>query len=576
LKKRSQKATKGPREILPYLGLSSIFLTISFWNIPMLLLTKNEGNGFDPWSAGTYFVVAGLLVFLALLPLVFWLLPTRFRFYLAAALAAYGLCLFAFDTFLPLDIGPIENGDETMKLNLMGSILEGLVWIGLTVGILKLKLKETSKMAWTLSAVFILTSIPNFFSGAPVKKTPVVTSDTESDRPKFNVYHILFDGYFGPWLEWSMKELDIPKSDFPGFVQYRNARSNYSETTSSFASFMSGSLFDPSKNIRDWQQRADEDNLISDLKNLGFKTRVVAIASRTGYGPAEEVQISRPMGFVLLADFWLMRVVPVAFRSVVFHKGAGPLSRVVASANHQGAFGDLRSHNSYLQLHGFLDHEFSLGPAQGQYFHIYVHFPHPPYQLSRNGKFVGKSSYSEQHHLATQTIREIVGKIQKLGSYSESMIIFQSDHGNVAGVNYRGTRDPLRDIPQLSLEESQHVSEIDKHGMNGFEVNARYSPLLLIKAPAPCPHTERPLEISQKLVQLVDLRNFIKQTLKAKACEFPTVAKVDLFNGLGSQRLPGRKRKVAVGAALPSGTINHYSVDGQGNWKILEEVPFKY
>jgi hypothetical protein len=565
-------------------GLASIAVAVCCWSVPAVLLGGNREDLVEPFDFYKYFFIGGWAA-LALLAVTFRFLNPRNRVRVAAVLAAYGLSVYFFDVFLGLDIGPIENGNETLKFQALGSLAQVAVFFFLVRGLLKIDIHKTGVVGAVFSLVFTLMSLPNllsFKSSAPEKTEAPTPNPSVSGAPDFNIYHIVFDAYYGPWLQWALKESEIAESSLKDFTHFRRARSNFPETVPSFVSFMTGTLFDGKRPLSEWYGTARTESLIPELKQLGFTTHVQAVSRRAPFESADEVIVAQSPPLRLLADYWLLRVAPVALRSVILKNGAGPFSRVGQKKG--SSKGDVRTYASYLQFKKVVEKVLPTAPESGHYFHFYFNPPHGPFEMDRHGRFTGKSTYSEQLFLATGMLKTLVDKIQSKKAYEKSLIIIHSDHGSPSGAEFFGSRDPLKDLVRMDSESSAAIEKVDLLFKSGRSTDARFSPLLLIKWPIHCSQGQRrppTLVVRDDLVQLLDMRTFVRKNLKAwhkpgSDCGYPVSNEVNVFNGLVTQLTKRGTARKGVGTDIKSGFYNHYLTYPDGHWKVRELQPFVY
>ncbi len=94
---------------------------------------------------------------------------------------------------------------------------------------------------------------------------------------------------------------------FAGFTHYRSAMANALPTKIAFPTFLSGTLYSQDIKISEWLERANKDNLISDLNKAGYQTSVYAIRARKGFKAAQKYVEYDAVPPTLIADYWLLR-----------------------------------------------------------------------------------------------------------------------------------------------------------------------------------------------------------------------------------------------------------------------------
>lgn len=566
-------------ERLDIIGLLAFSLTVLFIAFPNLLFSANIEDIPNAAIYYRYFFSAAFVI-LFVLTFIFIFVPRRIALIAASLLGAYALLAIIFDLVYPLGIGPLETGSESVEAAPVAGAIQVVLIVIAFFALFRIPKKLRSVLAWSLAAVLLVFGLPFLFAPSYTGHIQGHSSHEVSEsRPDFNIYHIVLDGYCGPWLEWSLDELSRGTSELAGFTHYRRNISNYIGTVASYPSFMSGSMYSPDKTVMEWCEGANNNSIIEDLHEHGFSTTFYGLYLRDGTRQVEEAYTDDPgkTGVVdmrLAADYWLLRVSPVALRHMVLdERGAGPITRCAAGSEETPS-GDIRTVISYRQFEKFIADE-SLRPADGQYVHLHFFPPHAPYQLDRRGNYVGASSYDEQLHLATNMLLEIVETLKELGRFENSLIIVHGDHGHMGAASSSYEGDPLRDFIQMDAVTSKAIQEGDVCGYAGTALEARYLALLLIKLPGVGEGTGD-LTVSDALVQLLDLREYIMEVIDDKddTSAYPQREQVDIHHGLIVQRLDGEK--VVVGRDITSGYINHYIIRPGGKWEIGDNIPFKY
>jgi hypothetical protein len=557
------------------LGQIALGTAILFISIPAYVL---GGNADEILAADRYFLnfaAIGLGVLA-----VGWLL-TRYAGGRVAAVAAslfagYAISAYIADLLFPLDIGAMETGDEVAPFQPLGSAVQLVLFAAATILLLKAPARFTGRISWIAAAVLVASAALHMggaiWSGD--RRTQAEAPQDPATSDGFNIYHVVFDAYHGPWLQFAMQELDLPQETFSDFKHYKAARSNYWQTRVSFPSFLSGTMYRRELTIRDWRAEAEAGSLIGDLKHQGYGPTVYALLPRDGFRSVDRFFSTAGPAFPLVLDYWTLRAAPIALRPVALTRGRGLFSRVSGWWS-ETPTGDTRGYDSYRLFEQALADE-AQRPDHGQYVLFHSYIPHTPYQMDRHGNF-GKSSYNEQLLLATQMMDRLASRLKKLGRYERSLIIFHSDHGSGARGLSKYTGDPLRDFITVDEETSEAIRLIDTHGSSGRDIDARYSALLLIKPPLRCVGGDSAeMDVDKGLVQLLDLRSYLQAAVSdpESSCEYPRAEYVDMHHGMSTQK-QGDKF-LNVGTDLLSGSVNHYRITSDFKWQILDNIPFRY
>jgi len=562
---------------LDIIGLLAFSIAVLFITFPNLLFSANVEH--MPQAVIYYrYLFAATFVILFVLTFIFIFLPRRIALIAASLLGAYALLAIIFDIVYPLGIGPLEKGTESVPAAPVAGAIQIVLMVAAFFALFYMPRKVRGVLAWSFAAVLLVSGIPLLFAPAYSQHIPDTSpvSDNES-APDFNIYHIVFDSYYGPWLEWSLSELSRNTSELAGFTHYLRNVSNGMYTEASYPSFMSGTMYSPDKTITEWHESADKDSMTDDLHERGFSTTYYGLGLYHGMGQVEVAYTddASKAGIVyigLAADYWLLRIAPVALRHLVLDDhGAGPFSRYIGGRVGVPS-GDIRTLVSYRQFEKFLADE-RLRPAGGQYVHAYFYPPHGPYQLDRHGNYVGESSYDEQLLLATNMLLEIVETLKELGRFEDSLIIVHADHGFGNGALECYAGDPLRDFIQIDEATANAIGEVSVIDCTGAEIEARYLPLLLIKPPGVGEGAGN-LTMNDALVQLLDLRGYVNKVIDEWDYAYPERKQVDIHHGLVIQVRDGER--ITVGRDIMSGYINHYIIRPGGQWEICDNIPFEY
>lgn len=268
----------------------------------------------------------------------------------------------------------------------------------------------------------------------------------------------------------------------------------------------------------------------------------------------------------MVLDLWALRAAPVGLRHLAFQNGTGLFSK-----HAKGVPLNLgKGHSAFQNFLNFLDAEDARAPS-GNYFHVYVTVPHPPATLDRRGRYIGKSTYMEEVLLATNMMAMLVNRLKELGRFDNSFIIFQSDHGSAKAADYRGQR--LLDTVRMDDDTSKRIGENSISGRPGRQIDARFSPLLLVKPPGSC-SSDKPLSSNGALTQLLDLRSYLKRVVShtSPECTYPVRSAVDINVDnvrVGNKRFnPGRR--------APSGEFQRFRIYADGAWQELPKMHFTF
>ena len=548
------------REKSDIVGLAILSFTILGIVIPKLMLSGNLDQIPRAVSFYRYFFCGTFGIF-CISTLVLMLLPRRIALMNVSLLGSYAILVFIFDIFYPLQIGPIVRGTESGRFSPIAGMWQLGSIVALFFLLYVLPRRVRYSLSWVLAGLLIIMNLPLLFAkqDSAFRADSIAISESQVSTPDFNIYHLVFDGYYSPWLEWALTELKKDTRDLAGFTHYRRCVSNYWLTETSYPSFMSGTMYTAGEDYQKWWKGTNQDSMIEDLHARGFTTSFYGLQLKNGLKAIQKRYLEDPgetgiASWPLIVDLWLLRVSPVFFRHTVLKNGVGPTTRIVKWVLGQPQ-GNIITLVSYRQFKKFISDEKHRAPG-GNYIHAYFVPPHPTYQLDRDGNYIETSSYEEQTLLATNMILEFIHTLKQLGRFDKSMIIIHADHGDVTSSiidDYKHTThypdDPLRDCLNIKKKSSEMLLKMYLQYNNismsldelaaqqqkllpaavrffGFGIHSgaalevRYQPLLLIKAPATDPEP-KDLVTSDALVQLLDLREYVSSAINDKTYRYP-------------------------------------------------------
>ncbi len=560
------------------IGAAAVFGVVVLFAFPMRIISTNLEELGQPEVLALYAVLA-LVGYLLLALVLAKVTGEKTLGWIVSGLFFLGVFVLLADVVAPLTIDQFESGTETPDEPFLSILLEAGLFVLVAAAFVFVPKAVVYRLGWPIAIVLVVVELG--VAGTGFLGGRGVTTEARADAPSAasfsgNVYHIVVDGYHGPWFQDAVAEMGV-ESDFDGFQHFPRARSNYMATKASVPSFISGQVYPGETSVERWLDETFDESVLFRLKTAGFNTTGYTFKNSTANPYANRQYVGNPVSLELAADLWLMRIAPTFLRQEVFHDGRGPITR--AAGNGVGAVSDLRTVASLNQFQQIMDNEFRRGDA-GEYVFAHLNPPHRPYHVMRDGRFdPDNADFFEQSYHVTDLLAAYVRQLKQLGRFESSLIIFQSDHGSwLAGGKARKERPEL-DFITISDEDADAIEKADVRRENGVGIDARSNALLLIKPPfAP----SEPVEVSDKLVQLLDIPKVV-YALTGMSDEHAGESvetilerdRVDIYHGLTTQ-LDKNGDKLAVGRDLKAGHINHYSVDKDDNWTVHEDVPFKW
>jgi hypothetical protein len=532
-----------------------LFCLVVFISIPLEILSNNleEFVSFD-WF---YILsIGGSVLFLSLIVLLSTILKTSKFNFISKTLFFLTIFILLADILTPLSIEELETGSESPTEPLRQIIIQAIMFITLVLLLILTPFRIVNKIALPITIGILLFEIfiglNLFFS----TKNNIQSQSSNEISTNFdgNVYHFVFDSYEGRSLILKrLKELNL-EEDFNGFINFENARSNYVGTKASFPSFMSGTLFTGREKLSEWKNKAYELSIVNKLRQRGFRTTVYTIYPHTGNVYADSNNIMQSISPFFGLELWMLRIVPAGLRQEVFNDGAGFISRNWGSY-FKVPSGDFRSYASYLQYKILMVEE-TARKDSGEY--VFAHFnpPHGPYQLTREGIFVGRNTRLESLYLATNMMAGLIRMLKENGRFKQSLIIIQSDHGK---------QDNKKLLEKVSKINSENKVEIDISKRRFLFIDERTKALLLIKLPA---SSNDKLQTNSSLVHLLDLSKLIEYITG----ENRTLSKANMIQLIKRKEVPilstfeDDQQKTINGKCVDTGKYEYYMLSEDNKW----------
>lgn len=560
------------------LGPSLLFATVLFVLVPRAIIFNNldEVGPVGPYLMLSAWACAATLV-LALASYRF--LSPRSARIAARSMFATAVFVFASQIVTPLAMQEIETGSETPGMPGSQIALDMLLIVIVAGLARKLPLALIEKLSLTVGALLAASEI---IAGAGVVTRDAEVQRTHQERPfasaEFggNVYHFVFDSFEGEWWETVLEDLNR-QEDFRDFSYFANTRSNFIYTTMSVPSFTTGRLFDGSGSLEQWRDDAFGASTLARAKDLGFVTTSYSLHKFSGNTQAHYSYLATPFTLSLIADIWLLRIVPTFLRTTVFYQGDGvfALKKFVFPTLPSG---DVRSYQSLRQFEE-LEIDEKQRASSGEFVFAHLHPPHKPFQLMRDGRFDPlASSRMEQNYLSVNLMARFLQQLRDGGKYENSLIIFQSDHGDTASPpDWKAGRMALS---EMSKDVEAMINASNLGGKSGKYLNDRTRALLVIKPPRTRRKEMRRVE---HLAQLADLDRLIMETISGDpgrdferiASDTLSAKRVEIQSGYW-RKSPENGRTIKFGIDFREGLVSRYTVDTAGVWTIESNLSVEW
>ena len=382
--------------------------------------------------------------------LVFRMIP-RLRKPISYPLAVTGVFLFAVHLFAPSQTGAqLHAGIYFIKESTKWALFEVGVLLALWALVRLCSASRLVRIA-SLFCALLSVAVPGVVAIEAVRADESVAGWTKAasvspvavnDSP--NLYHLVFDGFDGTLFERIVSELDL-ESSFAGFVWYSNAVSNYTSTSRSFPSFMTGRLYDKTTLDKAGDRLTRTEGLVKTLASKRYKVTQYNAYYINNHSLAHERHSTASIEanvyghrrrLVQLLDLSALLVAPQVLKAQTTIDGRGLFSHWFLRTRH--AYADWTRNPpllSLMLLDQLLEDE-QRRPARGQYVNAHFLIPHAPESLNAACQYVPAMSRVVAH-LAEQTIctvmkiREIADTLRGFDRFRDAMIVIQSDHGTL-------------------------------------------------------------------------------------------------------------------------------------------------
>lgn len=574
--------------------LGSLPAVVIFLMIPFAIFLPNQKD-FDH-NLMTIMPFAGLAAGWFLLVALLVLAAPRLAGKIVVPLFYLGVFLALSDIIAPVQLGVI-TGEEKIEIPepLLLIVIEFLLAVALTFCAIKLPADSARRFGPPLVVGLLVSQIFVVVHGLD-PETNLGTHTPNEPRPPAtvqarggNVYHFVFDGYSSPEFSKSLTKLGSA-AEFDGFVFFPNARSNYLSTEMSFASLMSSTFYSEGT-LEEWWERWKEEGIFRSVHEAGYAIHSYQTFPDVGPKIASEVDflvdvkasIEAKAKMLFFADLWLVRSVPTFLQQEVYAGGKSVLGQILGAQS--ASWQEERAFASVDFVRQIIRDE-PTRPDHGQYVFAHIMLPHGPFPVDENCEFrphwPGSSGGGEnlgnsaQSTCVTRLMGEFISTLKQLGRYHQSTIVFHADHGL-----WRVPTPEESDLFSTIKEGGEALDIWDKdyvvESMNNLV--SRSHSLVLLKPPL---KSGRPLEISDKRVQLIDIGPTLAELMgwslestegrSVFANDFPEDPELDFFIGY-FLRIDGKVLWAHSKSSV--GEYDHVTYDNKNGWKLRSPVVYR-
>ena len=555
-------------------------------SVPLAVFIPNQPAFEYDVSTISPFLFIGVSVWIGLFLVYYFRGKTKSRS--AVILFFIGLFILLSQMFAPMN-WDILDGEAKLSEPLSLSLVELMLIIAVLAVAWFVKGEIIRSVAPVIVAAFAFSQAFYLISGIEISKANSLPNNGEIVETKPsglpNIYHFVFDAYSSLTFQETIERLNV-KKDFDSFVFFKNNLSNYIITAGSVPSYLTGSLYQEGAFV-DWQALSRKAGMRKTLKDNGYRVSLYVPDKSNNWFFEEADQIVTSREFALsffsgsekfrLAQIAMVRTAPNFLRKETLKVSEKLLGKIVGIINGVEDLKGLSGYRFYKRLSVPVLEQFIIDeekrPASGQYIYVHVILPHPPMTWSANCQYASSSSFKEQTDCATSSMVKVTEKLKKLKKLTNSLVIFQSDHGYHSLPPH--TVEPIFIMPENVVARITETNKFfPKKG-----IAKRVHSLLLVKLPGA---KQQPLEVSNSSTQLLDIPETVFDAVGLKnmkatqgqsvfSLEASNPRKIHVFSGIYTRNENGKTR--ILGRRVNKVNLGHVSFQLGKGWKVENDLP---
>jgi hypothetical protein len=487
--------------------LATPWLILLSTSIPLYLKNQKDLH----YQFDVLFLYAALALGIALVATVLSIVSPRLKRNAALRYLIWAYYSAGITVVLMISIGELELGYLANR-NLFVALLLALAAL-IAVADRKITQKQVIPFFAIISILYISTDILRLYSDLEINvplhskhNSFVVKVDsqlTELDRLP-NIYHIILDEYQTEMFELTLNEL--VKEKLGGFQLFRNTTTVYGRTGMSLPSIFSGQEYDYQNEQVSYQKSAfnSEQSFLYWLRRIGYQVSAyVHPVYKFDQNLFEYLTFHRDLVDPSLNPrdkednqrtfntLWLYSMLPLSIAKQVLD------TEYIEQHENQNVLNPKAPVRSVNTMRRVIEEESRLA-EEGRYVLVHLILPHFPYVLDSDCGYDPKrkkTSPLAQSRCATSLVIDFISKLKELGRFTESLLIFQSDHGG-----------------RFRVEEGRLVKEGDRFYGPGWSM-ARARSLLLIK-PSGVSADSHALSVSEFPASLLDIAPTVLNQVK--------------------------------------------------------------
>ena len=493
--------------------LSTLFFLVIFYKLPIDVYYFNR----DQFNNFSFILIPNLIIFS--ISLIFFKKIYNNKLLLKILLTITVYILIS-KTLLPLNINELDGHLELARENKYGIFIEIFSLITSYI-IVKNIYKEFIKKFIILTAIifFLFSSYYYLISfGSTIKNeynyfiTKSLSKEKKQFNSKPNVYLLTFDAFSSHAFEKVIQKNNL-KSIFNGFTFYKNNSSNYSHTSLSVNSFITGTMHDFNSSILEWKDGYRKQGLISEMQNRNYDVWQYLQSDSMQHRDVKKIKTnvslilerSKLKIFIEFSDYLLLRLSPQFLHQEIYNNGSGIVSKIMNKIRNDKNFSISGEHYRAIGskfLFEELIKEEKLRPTKGVFVHAHIYLPHAPYVLDEKAEYLPKIDDSktgiDRYQMQVEGVVFLLNKfletLKQQNKFKDSLIILNSDHGSwTIG---------LKEFPLKYKQRINEIRDNQRRFLAHYIFNQSKS-LLTIKYPITI--STKKLVINEKKTQLLDI-----------------------------------------------------------------------
>jgi len=256
-----------------------------------------------------------------------------------------------------------------------------------------------------------------------------------------NIIIIILDTFGSEFFQDILLQSPDFKKEYPGFVSYTDAISNYPATKGSLPSLLTGQMIPKDIKISEYIKNVvGEKGLPAIFDDKGYEVSVISsytwfrnfFPERYMSEPPLDPDDLKQFNSALLFDYSLFRLTPHFLKHWVYDDGNWLLSSLVSTYTHVPNTAPEQA-NMFLEM---MTDKAVKSDKTNRFKLIHVKTPHPKFVFNQDCekietlRGVSQGFYMEQQsRCALKKLNELLQKYKDMGIYDDSLIVVASDHG---------------------------------------------------------------------------------------------------------------------------------------------------